>query len=67
MSDEPKRYFELTVVYKSDVATFNCDSIDKIVANDLVKLLAQFMIVIGSLHRRVMQEEGRWVDDDIPF
>lgn len=66
--NDNERHFELTVVYKSNRANFNCDSIDKIEATDLVSLLAQFMIVIGSLHRRVLNEEGlRETDDDIPF
>lgn len=71
MVNKKERQFILTLNYKSNVSDWDTISHDVINADDLVKLLSQFMIVIGSLHRRILEEEltdlGKVMDDDIPF
>lgn len=65
------RNFELKLYYKSDAGNFNVDAIDTIIADSFVSLLAQFMILIGAVHRRIIEEErskhGSLYDDDVPF
>lgn len=69
-STRPK--FELTLVVRSmdPNRQFVADSISKVVSDDFVHLLSQFMIVIVTEHRRLMEEAIRELkrqDDDIPF
>jgi len=61
--------FELTLVCKVEGPTSDMHSIDMVVADDLVHLLAQFMILIVTVQRRVIQTETdrRVIDEDIPF
>jgi hypothetical protein len=64
------RHFELKLSYKEDNDQFNVTAMDVIVADNLVALLAQFMVLIGSVHNRILDEERlkmRAPDDDIPF
>jgi len=64
------RHFELKLSYKGDVNQFSVDAVDIIMADNLVSLLAQFMVLIGSVHNRILDEERlkmRAPDDDIPF
>jgi|GEM_PF-4988795 len=66
-----KRYFELTLSYKSDIGNWETQSHDVLMADDLVSLLTQFNVLIAQLHRRIVNEEvsehGGIKDDDIPF
>lgn len=60
--------YELTVTCRSgDDLPFSANSFDRIIADDLVSLLSQFIILVASLHRREMEEHGRPSDDDVPF
>lgn len=64
------RHFELKLSYKSDAKNWDVTAFDVIMADNLVSLLAQFMILIGSVHSRILDEESlamRAPDDDIPF
>ena len=64
------RHFELKLSYKGDADQFSVDAVDIIMADNLVSLLAQFMVLIGSVHNRILDEERlkmRAPDDDIPF
>lgn len=57
--------FELTLVYRDNGKV---KSIDRVVGNDLVELLSQFMLVIATLQRKSDYEHrGLTNDDDIPF
>lgn len=68
MKELTRRHFEIRVSYQSDTRNFDVTAIDVVMADNLVSLLAQFMILIGTLHKRVLSEETeRIVDDDIPF
>jgi len=61
-----KYNFELTLVVKSEEAI----SIDKVIDTNLSGLLGQFLVVIASIHRRIVNDlktEMRVIDDDIPF
>jgi hypothetical protein len=64
------RHFELKLSYKEDSEQFGVTAVDIIMADNLVSLLAQFMVLIGSVHNRILDEERlkmRAPDDDIPF
>lgn len=64
------RHFELKLSYRADADQFSVDAVDIIMADNLVSLLAQFMVLIGSVHNRILDEERlkmRAPDDDIPF
>ena len=64
------RHFELKLSYKEDNDQFGVTAVDIIMADNLVSLLAQFMVLIGSVHNRILDEERlkmRAPDDDIPF
>lgn len=65
-----KRHFELKLSYTSQ-GSFDVKGFDVVMADDLVQLLAQFMVLIGSVHRKILEEElterGHIKDDDIPF
>jgi hypothetical protein len=64
------RKFELTLAIKTEDNKFDVNSFDKIMADNLVSLLSQFMVLIGSIHNRILDEERiarGVVDDDIPF
>jgi len=69
---------ELTLVLKAKSEegmprSFDVHSIDTVKATSLTSLLGQFLLVIGTVHRRLMADfktehalEGM-IDDDIPF
>lgn len=61
----PNKQFELTLVWRN--TEFQPKSIDKVEGDDLVELLAQFLVVLASINRRMMAEHPRSIDDDIPF
>jgi hypothetical protein len=68
--EKSTRHFELKLSYRSDNTSFTCDAVDVIMADNLVSLLSQFNVLIGSLHHRILEEEKierRVIDDDIPF
>lgn len=58
--------YELQLICRSERNDFQPDSFDTIVADDLVSLLSQLIMLVANLHRRELQEASR-VDDDIPF
>lgn len=61
------RHYELKLSYRSD-GDFEVNSFDVIVADSFISLLAQFMVLIGSIHNRILAEEQiKDTDDDIPF
>lgn len=63
------RKFELKLSYHSE-GDFEVQAFDVIQADSFVSLLAQFMVLIGSVHQRILQEEAaqhRGMNDDIPF
>lgn len=64
---EPQKFkqFEITLVRRND--GFTAKSIDKVEGDDLVELLAQFLLVIARLQRTFEREMGGLADDDIPF
>ena len=68
-----KYEFELTLVCrgKSEKANhFDVHSIDKVVGPNLTSLLGQFLILLASVHSRLLNDckmENRVIDDDIPF
>lgn len=61
--------YELTLVCRSDKdAPFDMQSYDTLLADNLVSLLSQLIVLIATLHRREMEEHGKSTgDDDIPF
>jgi hypothetical protein len=61
-----KRTFTLRLDYKYD-GKFETIAFDTIQADSLIKLLAQFQLLIGIVHKRILTEEGYNDDDDIPF
>jgi hypothetical protein len=72
MATSRKRQFILTLNYKNDSSEWETISHDVINETDLVKLLAQFPLVIAKLHRRILEEEAiergeEFTDEDIPF
>ena len=69
---EIERHFELTLLYKAGNIGFDTTAHDMIMADNLVSLLSQFVILIAQLHQRILQEERsaaniKGTDDDIPF
>ena len=60
--------YELTLCHKTERSGFGVDSYDRIIADDLVSLLSQLIIIIATLHRQELEESSvRRNDDDIPF
>lgn len=72
-----KYEFELTMVVRSSVAQkthpgfrWDTNSIDVVKGSNLTELLGQFLIVLASVHKRVVNDiktELQVIDDDIPF
>lgn len=67
---------ELTLVVRSESKvkdkdwTWDTQSIDVVAADNLTSLLGQFLIVLSSVHRRIVNDiktELRIIDDDVPF
>jgi len=62
--------YELSVTMRGDDGTWDLMSFDKIMADSLVSLLGQFLIVVGRMHQLEMDEHTKMKlgnDDDIPF
>ena len=53
-----KRQFILTVNYKNENSEWDTISHDVIQADDLLSLLNQFNVLILSLHKRLLIDEG---------
>lgn len=68
--EKTDRHYELKLSYRY-AGSFTVERVDTILADNLVSLIAQFVVLIGSLHRAILTEleaeEGPKVDDDIPF
>lgn len=66
-----KYEMELTLVIRGEKDDhFDTHSIDKVVGNSLTSILGQFLIVLASVHQRLINDckiENRVIDDDIPF
>lgn len=69
-----KYKFQLTLTVtgdpEPDKGGWDVRSIDIIQDTKLVSLLAQFIILIGSIHKRIISDYAREmqvIDDDIPF
>jgi len=67
-----KYEFELTLVVRtSDLdERFGVQSIDTVKGNSLSSLLGQFLVVLASVHKRILTDvkaELEIIDDDIPF
>jgi hypothetical protein len=73
-----KAQFELTLVCRSESKIVNakgetmwdCTSIDTVMDSNLTGLLGQFLIVLASVHKRIVKDiktELQVIDDDIPF
>ena len=74
-----KYEFELTLTVRSvsdgrpvqkDKLVWDTQSIDRVVGESLTSLLGQFLIVLASVHNRIMNDfklERSIFDDDIPF
>ena len=73
-----KAQFELTLVVRSESKvvntkgehTWDTTSIDTVMGDNLTSLLGQFLIVLASVHRRIVNDiktELQVIDDDIPF
>jgi len=66
---------ELTLVIRGETdeggqTSFNTQSIDRVEGSSLSSILGQFLIVIASVHQRLLNDcktENRVIDDDIPF
>lgn len=66
---------ELTLIIRgksneNGLVPFDVQSIDKVVGSSLSSILGQFLIVIASVHQRLLNDcklENRVIDDDIPF
>jgi len=63
--------YELRLTMKTGAGTWDVQSYDVIVADNLVSLLSQFIILIGSIHNRLMDnaklDKFNQENDDIPF
>lgn len=66
--------FRLTLQYENDDnETFDVKGYDELLADNFVKLLSQFIILVATVQRKIAEEEaqarmaGRFIDDDIPF
>jgi hypothetical protein len=60
--------YELTLTVRSEQnQSFTPDQFDRIIADGLVSLLSQLIVLIASLHRRELEEHGKSNEDDIPF
>lgn len=63
----------LTIRGKTDdesKASFDVHSYEVVRGNSLSSILGQFLVVIGSVHHRLLLDcktENRVIDDDIPF
>jgi hypothetical protein len=65
-----KYKFKLSLTVIGDSEKMDIRSIDVIEDTKLVSLLAQFIILIGSIHKRMLEDycrEMEVIDDDIPF
>ncbi len=69
-----KYKFQLTLTVTGsphpDTVGWDVHSVDVIQDTKLVSLLAQFIIMIGSIHKRIVDDYAREMqvfDDDIPF
>jgi hypothetical protein len=66
-----KYKFQLTLTVTGDnYGGWDTRSIDTITDTKLVSLLAQFIILIGAIHKRMLADyarENEVIDDDIPF
>lgn len=70
-----KYEMELTLIIRgksneNGLVPFDVQSIDKVVGSSLSSILGQFLIVIASVHQRLLNDcklENRVIDDDIPF
>ena len=68
-----KYQFELTLSIKAQSegkSSFDVQSFDKLQATSLIHLFSQFLVLVGSIHRRMINDckmEGMMIDDDIPF
>lgn len=66
---------ELTLIVRGKTddegnTSFDVNSVDKVIGNSLSSILGQFLIVIASVHQRLLNDcklENRVIDDDIPF
>lgn len=61
------KQFELTIVRRDTVKSFAALSSDKIESDNLVELLAQFILVIARIQQQLAAENPPRYDDDIPF
>ena len=70
--------FELTLIVRSESKircfpkeiNWDTKSIDTVMGNNLTELLGQFLIVLASVHKRIVNDikaELQVIDDDIPF
>jgi hypothetical protein len=60
--------YELRVTCRGNNKDFSVESYDVIMADNLVSLLSQFILLIATLHRRELEEANvKNDDDDIPF
>lgn len=73
-----KLQLELTLVTRSESKvvnskgehTWDTTSIDTVMGSNLTELLGQFLIVLSSVHKRIVNDiktELQVIDDDIPF
>jgi len=70
-----KYEFEITLVVRGQTneggpSKFNSHSIDKVIGQSLTELLANFVLLLAQVHRRLLNDcalENRSWDDDIPF
>ena len=61
------KQFELTITRRDTVKSFAALSSDKIESDNLVELLAQFILVIARIQQQLAAENPRYDGDDIPF
>lgn len=60
------KQFELTLIYRPPDA-WQPKSLDKIEADDLLEVLAQLLLVVVKLQKKIDAELFNSIDDDIPF
>jgi len=61
------KQFELNIVRRDMVKSFAALSSDKIESDNLVELLAQFILVVARIQQQMAAENPARYDDDIPF
>lgn len=62
--------WELTLYHRNPDNDFSVKSWNKIEADDIIQLLAQFMVLLASIQKKetdAILNELRLKDDDIPF